>query len=179
MTRAGFGGQSFEAGEQLVVDEVQQAVAGQSFGVSGHVSPAEFFRDGLPILFDGDFLFLLTVVKDLQEEEPGELPESLCVSIDASVFSHDVVDGFDGGGVKGHTVSKLSVVNESGFSFERDASQAKVIDHLLHGLFTSRAPLICHCVGFSVGMHEFRIFIKPTNRIELFRLLPGKSCKAC
>ena len=45
MTRAGFGGQSFEAGEQLVVDEVQQAVAGQSFGVSGHVSPAEFFRD--------------------------------------------------------------------------------------------------------------------------------------
>ena len=46
MTRAGFGGQSFEAGEQLAVDEVQQAVAGQSFGVSGHVSPAEFFRDG-------------------------------------------------------------------------------------------------------------------------------------
>lgn len=27
---------------------------------------------------------------------------SLCVSIDTSVFSHDVLDGFDGGGVEGH-----------------------------------------------------------------------------
>jgi hypothetical protein len=46
MTRTGFRRQSFEAGEQLVVDEVQQAITGESFGVSGPIAPAEFFRDG-------------------------------------------------------------------------------------------------------------------------------------
>ncbi len=46
MSRAGFRGQAFECREQLVVDEVEQSVAGEAFGVGGPVSPAEFFRDG-------------------------------------------------------------------------------------------------------------------------------------
>lgn len=36
------------------------------------------------------------------EEEPCELPESLCVAVYTGVCAHNVLDGFDGRGVEGH-----------------------------------------------------------------------------
>ena len=41
------------------------------------------------------FELLLTVVPDLQEQEPHELPDPLGVTIDAHVLAHDVLDRLD------------------------------------------------------------------------------------
>jgi hypothetical protein len=53
-------------------------------------------------------LFCLVIVKNLEEQHPSKLRDSLRVSVNPGVFTHDVLDGFNGCGY-GHlnTVSFL------------------------------------------------------------------------
>ena len=97
--RAGafFGGEFFEGWKEFVVDEVLQGIAGDAFGVRRPVAPAQFFRDGRFEFVFGEFEFLFLVVEDFEEQHPSELADALGVAVDASVFAHDVLDGFDGG----------------------------------------------------------------------------------
>jgi len=37
-----------------------------------------------------------SIVDDFEKEHPAELGQALRITIDTSVFSHDVLDGFDG-----------------------------------------------------------------------------------
>jgi hypothetical protein len=46
----------------------------------------------------GQFPFLFLVVEDFQEQHPDQLADTLSVAVDAHVFAHDVLDGFDRGG---------------------------------------------------------------------------------
>ena len=41
------------------------------------------------------------IVVDFQEQHPAKLGDALGVAINADIFTHDVLDGFDGGG-EGH-----------------------------------------------------------------------------
>jgi hypothetical protein len=38
------------------------------------------------------FQFLVLIVDDLKEEHPAELGYSLCVSINADILTHDILD---------------------------------------------------------------------------------------
>ena len=90
-------GQFLEGGEELVVDEVEQLVAGDAFGVGGPGAPLELLRDGRAVVVLHQLQLLVLVVDDLEEEHPAELGDALGVAIDADVLAHDVLNGFDGG----------------------------------------------------------------------------------
>ena len=90
------GGQFLERGEQLVVDEGEQFVAGDAFGIGGPGAPLELLRDRRAVAVLHQFQFLVLVVDDLEEEHPAELGDALGVAIDADVLAHDVLNGFDG-----------------------------------------------------------------------------------
>jgi len=42
-----------------------------------------------------DFLLLVLVVHDFQEQHPSQLLDALAIAGEATVFPHDVSDGFD------------------------------------------------------------------------------------
>ena len=92
--------QLFQAGEELVVDERQQLVAGHPLVVSRPAAPAQPFGDGRDVA-RADLVLLFFIVENLQEQHPDELRDALRVAVHARVLAHDVLDGFDQGG-NGH-----------------------------------------------------------------------------
>ncbi len=66
------GGQFFERGKQLGVDEGEQRVAGDAFGVGRPVAPLEFLRDGRAVVVLHHFQLLILVVDDLEEKHPAQ-----------------------------------------------------------------------------------------------------------
>ena len=90
------GRQLLERREQLVVDEGEQRVAGDAFGVGGPGAPLEALRDRRAVVVLHQLQFLILVVDDLEEEHPAELGDALGVAVDADVLAHDVLNGFDG-----------------------------------------------------------------------------------
>ena len=84
--------------EQVVVNEVEQLVTGQSLVVSRPVAPTVFLRQGRLEIVVHELLFGLAVVNDLQKEHPRKLLNALSVAVGAGVLPHDVLNGFDGGG---------------------------------------------------------------------------------
>ena len=105
-------GERLELGQQRVVDEVEQRVAGDALVVGGPVGPAQMLRERRLVVVAEQFELLLAVVEDLQEEHPAELFEALGVAVGAGVLAHDVLDGFDEIGDVGH--------RSGGFLVERD-----------------------------------------------------------
>ena len=98
----GVAAQSLERGEQLVVDEIKQGIAGDAFGVRGPVAPAHGLGDGAFVIVARQLHLFFQGVKHLEEQKPSELRDALRVAIDAAVLAHDVLDGFDDGGEIGH-----------------------------------------------------------------------------
>ncbi|MDT4819838.1 hypothetical protein FQZ97_529650 [compost metagenome] len=86
-----------QLGEQVVVDKVLQRVAGHAFRVGGPSAPAAALGDGRLVVVVHQLPFQLAVIEDLEEQQPDQLADALGVAIDAHVFTHDVLDGFDGG----------------------------------------------------------------------------------
>ena len=89
-------------GQERVVDEVEQRVAGDAFGVGGPVRQRRCCGSGERVVVAEELQFLLAVVEDLEEEHPAELVEALGVAVGAGVLAHDVLDGFDEVGDVGH-----------------------------------------------------------------------------
>ena len=89
-------GQFLELREKLGVDEGQQFIAGDAFGIGGPGAPLELFRDGRAVAVLHQLQLLVLVVDDLEEEHPAELGDALGIAIDADILAHDVLDGFDG-----------------------------------------------------------------------------------
>ncbi len=101
--RAGrVGAQAFEGGKELVIDKVQQFIAGHALGIRGPMPPAHGFGDGAFVVVPGEFEFFFQCIEHLEEQEPGELADALGIAIDAGVLAHDVLDGFDNGAEVGH-----------------------------------------------------------------------------
>jgi len=92
-----------QVAKELVVDEIEERLAGDPLGVGGPVAPAQRLGDGGGVVVVEELQLLLAVVEDLQEEHPDELADALGVAVDADVLAHDVLDGLDGGG-DGHGV---------------------------------------------------------------------------
>jgi len=95
-------GEDFQCWEQVVVGKGEQRIAGDAFFIGGPVGPSEFLGQRGFVVVAQDFHLLFAVVEDLQEEHPAELSEALGITIDTSVFAHDVLDGFDEVGDVGH-----------------------------------------------------------------------------
>ena len=93
--------QFLEPGEEFVVDEVQQFVAGHAFRVGRPVAPAQRLGDRRLVIVVEQLVLGFLVVVDLEEEHPDELADALRVAIDADILAHDVLDRFEGGG-EGH-----------------------------------------------------------------------------
>ena len=91
------GAEVLQRREQLVVDEGQQLLAGDAFGVGRPSAPLVFLRDRRAVIVPRQFEFLILIVDDLEEEHPAQLADALGVAIDAHVLAHDVLNGFDGG----------------------------------------------------------------------------------
>ena len=87
--------QGLELREQLVVDELEQFVAGDAFRVGRPGAPLEFLRDRRAVVVAEQLQFLVLVVDDLEEEHPAQLADALGIAVDAGVLAHDVLDGFD------------------------------------------------------------------------------------
>lgn len=83
--------------EQVVVDEVLQRITGHAFRVGSPGAPAAAFGDGRAVVVVHQLPFQLAVIEDLEEQQPDQLADALGVAVDANVFAHDVLDGFDGG----------------------------------------------------------------------------------
>jgi len=88
-------GQLLERWEQIVVDEGEQRVTGDAFGVGRPGAPAKFCGDGRAVAILHQLQFLILVVYDLKKEHPAKLRDTLGVAIDADILAHDVLDGFD------------------------------------------------------------------------------------
>jgi hypothetical protein len=99
----GGGIEALEAGKQGDVDEVEQFVAGDAFGVGGPVAPAQMLGQRRFVVVAQHFQFGFLVVEDFQEQQPGELGDALGVAVHAGVLAHDVLDGFDETGADGHS----------------------------------------------------------------------------
>ena len=69
---------------------------GDTFGVGCPATPLKILRDGRGIVVAHQFKLLVLVVDDLEEEHPAKLGNALCVTIDARVLAHDVLNGFYG-----------------------------------------------------------------------------------
>ena len=89
--------QSFEHGEEFIVDEFDQLFASDTFRVLGPVAPTEAALEWRLVAGDGQLPFLFFVVKNLQEQEPAHLADPLSVTIDADILAHDVLNGLDKG----------------------------------------------------------------------------------
>jgi len=83
--------------KQVVVDEVLQRIAGHAFRVGSPGAPATALGDGRLVVVVHQLPFQLAVIEDLEEQQPDQLTNALGVAIDADIFAHDVLDGFDGG----------------------------------------------------------------------------------
>ena len=94
-------GQFFQCFEQVVVDEVEEGLAGDALGIRRPGTPAEAFGDGGLVAVLHQLAFGLGVVEDFEEQHPDELADALGVAIHTSVLAHDVLDGFHGG-TEGH-----------------------------------------------------------------------------
>ena len=82
--------------EEHAVDKLFQLIAGHAFRVGSPGAPAAAFGDGRFVVVVHQLPFQLAVIKDLQEQQPDQLANALGVAVDADVFAHDVLDGFDG-----------------------------------------------------------------------------------
>ena len=91
------GRELLEGREQVVVDEGQQVVAGDAFGVGGPGAPLVARRNGRRVVAVQQFQFLVLVVDDLEEEHPAQLADALRIAVHAGVLAHDVLDGLDEG----------------------------------------------------------------------------------
>ena len=112
--------QFLEMGEEAVggvINEEDEVLASDAFGIGGPVAPLELLGDDGGVSVADEFEFLVFLVEDLEEEHPAELLKTLCVTGDAAVLPHDVADVFyDRGNVwheKKLEESNLKLKNES------------------------------------------------------------------
>jgi hypothetical protein len=86
---------SLSAGNRSVVDEGEQRLAGQAFGVGSPGAPLILLGDRRAVVVLHDFQLLVLIVDDLEKKHPAQLGKALGIAIDAGVLAHDVLDGFD------------------------------------------------------------------------------------
>ncbi len=91
-----------QGGEEFVVDEVHEGIAGEAFVVFGPVLPAQGLGDGALVAGVEEFPLGFLVGEDFEEEHPYHLGDALCVAVYAGVFAHDVAHAFDDGGDTAH-----------------------------------------------------------------------------
>jgi hypothetical protein len=90
-------GEVLERLEEVVVDEVDQFLAGHALGVRGPGAPAQALGDRGTVAVVEKLVLLLLVVEDLEKDHPDQLRDALGVAVNACVLAHDVLHGFDRG----------------------------------------------------------------------------------
>ena len=89
--------QPLEPGEEFVIDEIEQGVAGDALRIGSPGAPLQGLGDGRGIIRAHQLEFLILIVDDLEEEHPAQLGNALGIAINAGILAHDVLDGFYGG----------------------------------------------------------------------------------
>ena len=89
--------QLLERGEERVVDEIEQRVAGDALIIGGPRAPAQG-RGQRRDVGGVEFQLALAVIENLEEDQPHQLRDALRVAIHARILPHDVLNRFDGGG---------------------------------------------------------------------------------
>ena len=84
-------GEVFQRREQVVVDELQQGITGNAFGVRRPGAPQVALRNRVLVVILLQFQRLFLGVKDFQKQQPGELAEALRIAVHAGVFAHNVL----------------------------------------------------------------------------------------
>lgn len=84
------GGEVFQRWEQVIVDELQQGIAGDAFGVRRPCAPQVALRNGelVVILLQFQRLFLASKIF---RNSSRELAEALRIAVHAGVFAHNVL----------------------------------------------------------------------------------------
>ena len=85
------GGEVFQRWEQVVIDELQQGVAGNALGVRRPGAPQVALRNRVLVVILLQFQRLFLGVEDFQKQQPGELAEALRIAVHAGVFAHNVL----------------------------------------------------------------------------------------
>ena len=85
----------FQAVEQVIVDEIEQGIAGQPFTIGRPVAPQEALWDGAAVVILLKLQLLFLGVEHFQKQQPGELAEALGITVNTGVLAHDVLNGFD------------------------------------------------------------------------------------
>ena len=86
---------AFERREEFVVDEFDELIAGDAFGVLCPIPPAKAALKRGAIVGNREFPFLLFVVKDFEEEKPANLADALSIAVNADILPHDVLNDLD------------------------------------------------------------------------------------
>lgn len=81
----------FQRREEVVVDELQQGIAGNALGIRRPGAPQVALRNRVLVVFLLQFQRLFLGVKDFQKQQPGELAEALRIAVHAGVFAHNVL----------------------------------------------------------------------------------------
>lgn len=84
-----------EEGKELVIDEVDEFLAGDSLAVLCPGGPAEPFLKRAFVTGNRKAPFLFLIIEYLEKKEPDDLADSLRVSVDADVLSHNILNRFD------------------------------------------------------------------------------------
>ncbi len=92
-------GQFLERGEQVIIDEIEQFVAGKGmsvFVVGCPVAPAaRFGNDGMESAVGFELPFIFLRVIDFEEEEPCHLFDTLRVTGDTGILTHHILQSFN------------------------------------------------------------------------------------
>ena len=93
--RSRFRRQFLQRREQVGIDELQERVARDPFGICRPVPPPEPVRYRRPVPLPQQLVLLLLVIEDLQEKHPAQLADPLGIAVDTRVLAHDVLDRLD------------------------------------------------------------------------------------
>jgi hypothetical protein len=85
-----------ELWKELGVNEREEFLAGDTFGIGSPGTPPKLFRDGRAVAILHQLQLLVLVIDDFQEKHPTELGDALGIAIYAGVLAHDVLYRFDG-----------------------------------------------------------------------------------
>ena len=87
--------QLLQGRKEIAVDEREERVPRDPFGISGPGPPLEVGGDGRAVAVLQELELLVLVVDDLEKEHPAELTDALGITIDTGILAHDILNGFD------------------------------------------------------------------------------------
>jgi len=87
--------EGFQSGQEGVVDEIKEGVAGDAFLVLRPGGPADVLRQRGFVCAAQELHLLLAGIQYFEKEHPAELLQALGVAVGAGILAHDILNGLD------------------------------------------------------------------------------------